>query len=589
MENFYSAERNVQIVIALLKAHGIKKVIVSPGSTNVPFVGSIQNDPFFEIYSSVDERSAAYIACGMAAESDEPVALSCTGATASRNYMPGLTEAYYRKLPVLAITSSQVSSLVGHLVTQVTDRSQLPNDIAVYQVLAQSIKDDRDVWDCEMKVNAALIALKKKGGGPVHINLETVYSNNFSIKDLPPVRVVEHTTIYDSFPDLPIGNIGIFVGSHRNWTMELTNAIDDFCSLNNGVVFYDHTSGYHGKYGVLACMLGSQDCYKSAARFMRLMIHIGEMSGAYAAKPILNTANEIWRVNEDGVVRDTFGNLVRVFEMQELDFFKYYNEHSSNATLNMEYFKLCRDEYMKLYNHVPLDLPFSNLWVAHQLAPRLPKNSVLHLGIMNTLRCWNFFEIPASVHSYCNVGGFGIDGIISSLVGASLCNKDKLYFGVLGDLACFYDINVLGNRHVGNNVRIILINNGHGQEFRNYFCNAAKWGDEAEAYMAAGGHFGKQSPTLIRHFVENLGYEYLTASSKDDFNSVVERFLAEEKAHKPILFEVFTRAEDENAAIYAMRNMEKSANMVLKRTVRNVVSDVLGVRVVDGIKKFLKK
>ena len=49
-------------------------------------------DSWFEMYSSVDERSAAYMACGMAAESGEVVVLSCTGATASRNYVSGLTE-----------------------------------------------------------------------------------------------------------------------------------------------------------------------------------------------------------------------------------------------------------------------------------------------------------------------------------------------------------------------------------------------------------------------------------------------------------------------------------------------------------------
>ena len=99
-KNYYTAERNVQIIISLLKANGIKRVVASPGTTNMTFIGSIQQDPFFEIFSSVDERSAAYLACGMAAETNEPVVLSCTGATASRNYMPGLTEAFYRKLPV---------------------------------------------------------------------------------------------------------------------------------------------------------------------------------------------------------------------------------------------------------------------------------------------------------------------------------------------------------------------------------------------------------------------------------------------------------------------------------------------------------
>lgn len=103
----YTNERNVQIVISLLKAHGIHRVIASPGTTNMTFVVSIENDPWFHVWSSVDERSAAYLACGMAAETGEPVVISCTGATASRNYMPGLTEAYYRKLPVLAITSTR--------------------------------------------------------------------------------------------------------------------------------------------------------------------------------------------------------------------------------------------------------------------------------------------------------------------------------------------------------------------------------------------------------------------------------------------------------------------------------------------------
>lgn len=98
MEYYYTEEKNIQMLIYLMKAHGIKKVIASPGTTNVTFVASIQQDSFFEIYSVADERSAAYMACGLAAESGEPVALSCTGATASRNYVPGLTEAFYRKL-----------------------------------------------------------------------------------------------------------------------------------------------------------------------------------------------------------------------------------------------------------------------------------------------------------------------------------------------------------------------------------------------------------------------------------------------------------------------------------------------------------
>lgn len=86
MNTFYTSEVNTQMLIYLLKRHQIRKVVASPGTTNICFTASLQQDDCFEIYSAVDERSAAYMACGLAAESGEPVALSCTGATASRNY-----------------------------------------------------------------------------------------------------------------------------------------------------------------------------------------------------------------------------------------------------------------------------------------------------------------------------------------------------------------------------------------------------------------------------------------------------------------------------------------------------------------------
>ena len=75
----YSAERNVQILVYLLKANNIRRIIASPGTTNVTFVGTVQHDDFFKMYSCVDERSAAYMACGMAAESGEPVVIVCDG------------------------------------------------------------------------------------------------------------------------------------------------------------------------------------------------------------------------------------------------------------------------------------------------------------------------------------------------------------------------------------------------------------------------------------------------------------------------------------------------------------------------------
>ena len=146
MNTHYTAERNAQIVLFLLKKYGIKKVIASPGTTNITILASMQQDSFFEMYSAADERSAAYMACGLAAETGEPVVLSCTGATASRNYLPGLTEAFYRKLPILAITSHQGQANIGNHIAQVLDRSVVPNDVAIYSTYIRSIRGKDDEW-----------------------------------------------------------------------------------------------------------------------------------------------------------------------------------------------------------------------------------------------------------------------------------------------------------------------------------------------------------------------------------------------------------------------------------------------------------
>ena len=570
MNTFYTSERHVLLLIALLKAKGIHKVIASPGTTNITFVASLQQDPFFDIYSAADERSAAYMACGLAAESGEPVVLSCTGATASRNYLPGLTEAYYKKLPILAVTSVQSMANVGHIIPQVIDRSVVAKDVARLSVCLPVVKDENDAWACELKVNQALLALKRHGGGPVHINLETFYSRDFSVKQLPEVRVIDRITFHDEFPVLPDVHVAVFVGSHKVWTKDETEALDKFCASHNAVVFCDHTSGYKGKYRFLSALVKAQTYNQPILPEIETLIHIGDVSGDYYTLGI--SAKQVWRVSEDGELRDTFRKLRYVFEMPESAFFAHYTDSEVGDD---SYLALCKKAYEDVYSHIP-ELPFSNIWMARQLAPCLPENSVLHLGILNTLRSWNFFEIPASVLSYSNVGGFGIDGDMSSLIGASLANPEKLYFGVLGDLAFFYDMNVMGNHHVGRNVRIMLVNNGRGTEFRNYNHMANMFGADADAYMAAAGHYGNQSKDLVKHYAEDLGFEYMSASSKDEFNLVYQRFVTADMTNKPMLFEVFTDSKDESDALLVISTCLKTDKDVKHEKMVETAKKVLG-------------
>lgn len=577
MSQLITKELNVQIVISLLKAHGIRKIVASPGATNVALIGSIQNDPFFTIYSSVDERSAAYMACGLAAESGEPVVISCTGATASRNYLPGLTEAYYRKLPVLAITSTQSISKVGHLVAQVIDRSSIQNDIVKLSVELPIVKDDDDRWECEVKVNQAILELTRHGGGPVHINLPTTYTLPFDRKPVPNYRVINRITYKDQMPTLS-GKVAVFIGSHKKWTNEQMVALDKFCSANNAVVFCDHTSGYHGKYRVLFSLVATQETFDLSKYKPDILIHIGEVSGDYPSLSI--AGREVWRVSEDGEVRDTFRKLRYVFEMDEQSFFLNY---ATGEEKDDSYLTNCRRILARLSDKLP-ELPFSNIWVASQMAHKLPSQSVLHLGILNSLRSWNFFEIPDDVSSASNVGGFGIDGVLSTLFGASLNEPEKLYFCVLGDLAFFYDMNVLGNRHIYKNLRVLIINNGKGTEFRQYNHRAAYFGEDADKLIAASGHYGHKSPELIKNYSENLGFEYITASDKTSFNSVVGKFLDAEIKDCPIVFEVFTNSEEESLALKIVRNLTIDNSIKLKNKAKKIV----GSKGVSVLKKIIK-
>ena len=560
MRHYYTNERNHQILIALLKAHEIRYIVASPGVCNSVFVGSVQNDDYFHVISSVDERSAAYIACGLAMETGEPVVISCTGATAARNYMPGATEAYYSKLPILILTSSQPNNRIGHLFPQVTDRTCPPSDVCRVSMTLPNVRANEDEWECEVVANKALTELRRHGGGPVHLNMITTYSYNdetaLTCQELPSTRVIRWIGQGQSMPELKQGKIAVFVGSHKPFSQELTRSLDHFCETNNSVVLTDHTSNYNGRYKIpfaLAINQSPLNKTNTPAYQPDLLIHIGEVSGEEGAMRMIRS-KETWRVSEDGEMRDTFRNMTNVFEMPEQVFFDAYSQSGTKET---SYYSACMETYVLLKAQLPVQnekMPFSNVWVAQQVAPRIPSESTVTLSILNTLRTWNYAEFKDSVKVYSPVGGFGIDGATSMLLGASLADEKRPCFCITGDLAFFYDLNALGNRHITDNLRILLVNNGLGFEFRkSYSMGYRLLGDEVNKYVAAEGHFGNQSLSFVRHMAEDLGFSYLSASNKEELLSVVDTFTSS-KSDRPMLLEVFVSAEDESEALNIIHN-----------------------------------
>lgn len=512
----YTVEKNVQLLVAHLKAHNIKKVIASPGSQHMAFLGSLQFDGSFEIYSCVDERSAAYMAVGMAAESGEPVVICCTGATASRNYLPALTEAFYRKLPIIAVTGTHEQYFIGHLIAQQIDRNRTPNDIVVHSELIERINEEGEYWDVEIKINRALRMLKRNGGGPIHLNLETRNNSDFNVEKLPIPRIIDFIDINSDFPKMGNGPIAIFCGSHNVWSKDLTDAVNDFCGKYNAVVFCDHTSNYMGKYRIEAQLLGSQELYKAPSiNSIGTLIHIGEITGAYEVNGCLCKAKQTWRISEDGTLRDTFKNVSKVFDMTEEYFFKHYASLKDISEYSDSYLKASLEDYKQIYDSIPEDIPFSNIWIAKTLCTKIPEDSIMHF-------------------------------------------------------------------------RLLMINNGLGQEFRNYIHPAYAWGDSANEYVAAARHFGNKSTNLMKHMAEDLGYEYMTASSKEEVEKVAEKFLTKDQSDRPMFFEIFTNTEDEGKALFMLKHAKSDIKQVIKNKMRNAVKETLGENTLKVIKKTLK-
>lgn len=575
----YSNERNAQIIVALLKEHNVRHVVASPGNTNFGIVGSLQGDEFFEVYSAVDERSAAYIACGIAETLGEPVAISCTGATASRNYLPALTEAYYRKLPVIAITSFNGNYSLGQMLPQNLDRTVIQRDVALRSVQVPKVKDAEDEAYCNRVVNEALLEIRRHGGGPVHINVCCDYARaGFDVKELPKERIVRRFYQGDKMPAIdPETKVAVFVGSHRPFPPEASHALSRFAETHDAVVLCDHTSNYHGHGATLSALAAENTGRFSGSRaFLTpdLIIDLGEVSGDYVTVGFLkSTSAKVWRVSEDGEVRDRFGRLSAVFEMSEQAFFEHYvGNEAVQQSLREAWDK--RDGEIRA--GFP-ELPFTNRWVASRLAPSIPAGSILHMAILNSLRSWNYQPIDPSVDCFCNTGGFGIDGCLSSAVGSSIAAPDRLVFEVTGDLSFFYDMNVLGNRHVGGNLRILLINNNTGAEFHMPYSPAHVMGASVDRYVAASGHNlprgdAPGTPSLAAGWCSALGFTYLSAASKEELLESIPAFVSGESG-VPVVLECFVDVNDEERAAseIAAIDQENASRQKIVKVAKRVV------------------
>lgn len=537
-----AAHKNVRILLSLLKQYGIRHFVLSPGSRNMSIVKSVEDDPFFTCYSVVDERSAAYFAVGLSLELRAPVAINCTSSQATRNYIPGMTEAFYRKAPILAITSDYDESFTNQMVMQSIRQMSIPSDSAKVSVDIPIVKDKNDEQLVTRRLNEALDALRRKGGGPAHVNLRIDQHWVQGSDELEEARkITRHLPLEAEWPAIGGRKLLLVIGQHHPFSESEVRALDEFAQKHDVAIYVNHISNYNGRKSVH----GNLRLMTAAPGDLRpdLMISIGGQLGDYALDGFLRQSGvEHWRVCEDGNYGDTYCSMTRVFECSEQLFFERMAK-AARGNADDGYYRKWVEELGMV--SLPNDFPLSHALVAQQLAPLLPPDSNLHFGILNSLRFWEVFPLDPSIRCYSNVAGFGIDGCLSTFLGQSVASN-TLNFLVIGDLSFFYDMNAIGNRHLRNNVRIVLVNNKGGGEFRLRSNAADRFGDDSNRHIAASGHFGGSAEGWVR----NNRFRYLAIRSEDELDSALQILV--QPSDSPVLLEVFTQMKDDADSLQAI-------------------------------------
>ena len=185
----YSTKKNVLETVALLKAQGIRDVVLSPGSRNAPLILSFAADAAFRCHSVVDERSAGFFALGLILATNKPVAVCCTSGTALLNYGPAVAEAFYQQLPLIVLSADRSPAWIGQMDGQTIPQPGVFGGLVRQSVQLTESVTDEDSWLNNRLLNEALAACRAFGQGPVHINIPISEPfSDYSTATLPEVR-----------------------------------------------------------------------------------------------------------------------------------------------------------------------------------------------------------------------------------------------------------------------------------------------------------------------------------------------------------------------------------------------------------------
>lgn len=152
---------------------GLHHAVLSPGSRSTPLAVALWRQPEIDVTVIVDERSAAFFALGAAQATRTPVAMLCTSGTAAANFHPAICEADESGVPLIALTADRPPELRGIGAGQTIDQLKLYGDSVRWfcEVGTHEADDDGLLHYRSVACRALAVARGETRPGPVHLNL----------------------------------------------------------------------------------------------------------------------------------------------------------------------------------------------------------------------------------------------------------------------------------------------------------------------------------------------------------------------------------------------------------------------------------
>lgn len=536
----YSSKRSIQILAHLLQQYGIADIVISPGSRNAPLAIHFSEVDSFNCYSIVDERSAAFVAMGMAKSEKKPVAVTCTSGSAVVNYYPAVTEAFYQNIPLLILTADRPTDFVDIFDGQTIRQKDVfhQHSYGDFQLLEDSKENAEDI-NFDIIKKAIELCFEKQG--PVHINIPLEEPLYELVSELPTFPTVEKTIKHKEY-EIPANLIAdwhtsqrimLLVGT-RDYSPELENQLTQLVKNHSVVVLSEANSNlYHEKFfrHIDRYIFNfTEEDYKTYAP--DLLITVGQNVVSKKVKQFLRSARpkQHWHLDEVWQP-DTYFALTEKIEVKPEVFFSKLLKY-----INLEprpYYNLwdvLRDKKDARHEQFLNTVEFSDFYFFNKASQTIPENYNIHFSNSSGIRYAQLFDFGKR-KMYCNRGTSGIDGSTSTAMGFAIKNENPTLL-ITGDLSFFYDINGLWNQYIPPFVRIMIFNNGEGNIFKIIPGPGNANPNTLDEFIATKHR--KNAEHLAKHF----GFSYIKVEDELTLDRVLENFFKPDA--QPKILEVNT-------------------------------------------------